>query len=603
MFGSDFFPNPDYADAMRHTPPKEGMGLAQIPSYLSYTATIVVPVPDADEDPETFTQASGKVGITMSRIPIAVYVRMVDIESEAFAAGIVPGSVLIDINGMGVLGEPSHKLLERLWVYEGHFAHIGQELEGLKQNQTQSRDDKNGNGNGNGNGISPTSINSRILHGPVSMTFIKDGLVYTTVLLMGAPFGISWAPCGNFALVQRAYSHAQKAGVRRGCIVAAVNHKSMREMDHLDTAMELKKEFTKGKDIRIVCIYTPAASRTNFKKGNASPSKNKANEFQNMGGVRVRSVNMFKRKQQEKATEYGVGSFFTCGTSVNYAPVLSGSDIDFISDLANRVAAGEVAAPTGTKRGLSSLGKGNYASYASFQQIMSDKALALQQSSQADENTLARSLRESEKKYNDCPLLKWEDVIPKWNYLDALILCLRMHTAAYNEESFIAMGGIIGGSSGKSALLLARNPVENGIVALHSTNANIALFRAIKAATNATEIIHSYLLQILALISSDQIRDSIEIKIDDAMDEDAAKKLLLAETMKVRGEMIDVIVDIVSCFWLFLYFLINANYTNNFHFLTKRHCTMKICARLSTFSYALSARRMRIKTAEIRLNY
>lgn len=538
MFGSEFFPNPEYADAMQYTPPKEGMGLAQIPSYLSYTANIVKLVPD--EDPQS--QPSRKVGITMSRIPIAVYVRMVDIESEAFAAGIVPGSILIDINGLGVLGEPSHKLLERLWVYEGHFANIGQELEEMKQKQPRYKDDKNG--------IAPTSIKTR-MQGPVSMTFIKDGLVYTTVLLMGAPFGISWAPCGNFALVQRAYSFAQKAGVRRGCIVAAVNHKSMREMDHLDTAMELKEQFTRGKDIRIVCIYTPAASRTNFhtgKNGNVTPSKNKANDFQSIDGVRVRAVNVFKRKQQEKATEYGVGSFFTCGTGANYAPVPSGSEIDFISDLANRVAAGEVAAPTGMKRGLSSLGKGNYSSNASFQQIMSDKALALQQSSQADENTLARSLRESEKKYNDCPLLKWEDVIPKWNYLDALILCLRMHTAAYNEESFIAMGGIIGGSSGKSALLLARNPVENGIDALHSTNANIALFRSIKAAPNATEIIHSYLLQILALISSEQIRNSIEIKIDDATDEDTAKLLLLEETKKVSGEMIDVIVDIVSSF-------------------------------------------------------
>jgi hypothetical protein len=191
---------------------------------------------------------------------------------------------------------------------------------------------------------------------PVILTWIKDGQLYTTVLMTGAPFGISWAPCGNFALVQRAYSFAQKAGVRRGCIVAAVNHKSMRDMDHLDTAIELKEQFSKGRDIRIVCIYTPAASRTNHfknKSANGNVMKSIANDFKSIDGVKVRRVDPLKRQQQaiEKPTEYGVGSFFTCGTGANYTPVTSGSEDDLISDLANSVAAGEIAAPTGMKVG------------------------------------------------------------------------------------------------------------------------------------------------------------------------------------------------------------------------------------------------------------
>ena len=41
-----------------------------------------------------------------------------DINSEAYCVGVIPGSVLVDVNGMAVLGEPTHKLLERLWWYE-----------------------------------------------------------------------------------------------------------------------------------------------------------------------------------------------------------------------------------------------------------------------------------------------------------------------------------------------------------------------------------------------------------------------------------------------------------------------------------------------------
>ena len=139
MFGVDFFSehcdNDDHADvgahhgdATEYTPPRQGMGLAAIPSYLSYTASI----PPAKEAAD----AGNKVGMTLSRIPIGVYVRLVDIESEAYAAGVVPGSILVDVNGMGVLGEPSHKLLERLWKFEGHFSEFGDRDEQMKNDNS-----------------------------------------------------------------------------------------------------------------------------------------------------------------------------------------------------------------------------------------------------------------------------------------------------------------------------------------------------------------------------------------------------------------------------------------------------------------------------------
>jgi NADPH:quinone reductase-like Zn-dependent oxidoreductase len=110
------------------------------------------------------------------------------------------------------------------------------------------------------------------------------------------------------------------------------------------------------------------------------------------------------------------------------------------------------------------------------------------------------------------------------------------------------MGGVVGGSGGKSALLIACNSVESGTVALHSTSANLDLFRAIKAAPNATEVIHSFLLQIVALISSEQIHSSVDSKMNDATDDNTAREHLMKESRRASEEIIDVIVDIVSLF-------------------------------------------------------
>jgi hypothetical protein len=527
MFGQDFFPNNPGSDATQYTPPKEGMGLSQIPSYLSFAANIPVP---KDRDPSS-TQ---KVGVTLSRIPIGVYVRSVDIQSESYAAGVVPGSVLIDINGMGVLGEPSHKLLERLWVNEGHFTSIYKAEEAKTSDSICESDDEE----------HPLTI-AEGMKGPLALTFIKDGQMYSTVFFSGSPFGISWAPCSNFALVQRSYSFAKKAGLTRGCIVASVNHKSLREMDHLDTAMELKDQFTKGNDIRMVCIYTPAASRTNFHRNNgtnSSPS-NKNNEFRSIeGGVKIRRVNMLKKRQAqapEKPIEYGVGSFFTCGTGANYTPTTAGTDHDFISSLANRVAAGEIAAPAGLKRG-----KG------SFERIILDKAESLKRDENVDDDALRRSLAKSFKDFSDCPTIDWYEVIPRWDFFDALICCLRMHSASYDEEIFSATGGVLGGSSGKSLLLDREIPAHINVrdeqSALHSSSANVDLLRDVQDATNSSEVYRSYLLQIVALISSEQLFDSIEGSVDTNDGDHNAKQIAKDTAKKICDDIVEIIVDAVS---------------------------------------------------------
>jgi len=495
MFGPDFFPDHQGTGSATEsstaecTPPRQGVGLAGIPSYLSYAATIP-PAKDAAE-------AGKKVGMTLSRIPVGVYVRLVDIESEAYAAGVVPGSVLIDINGMGVLGEPSHKLLERLWKFEGHFDEFtdSKGVESNKSGSSLGKENSDGKQDHHNNGQHTNH------QAPIVLKLIKDGIVYSAVLMTKPPFGISWAPCGNFALIQRTYSLAQKAGVRRGCIVAAVNDKSLREMNHLDTAMYLKDQFDKGKDIRVVCVFTPAASRTGHHERN---SANGSNQFQkqtkdirSFDGVRIRKVTL-SAKKKEKPTEYGVGSFFTCGTGINYQPNstdTSMSENDVVLEVANRVAAGEIAAPTGYKQNVSfRRGENDPLSFSKLVSEYSSDTNSLQDSPKHD---FVVKITDSNSTF---PSIAWTDILSTWDALESLIFCLRMHMACYSEENFFEIGGVIGSAAVKGE--------SSTKIPLHSREANSKLISSIGYKQNEYAL-NSYVLQIVAMLSSREVFERI----------------------------------------------------------------------------------------------
>lgn len=82
-----------------------------------------LPLPLSSLTPEeepyiNITLPSPKLGMIIARLPSGLYVRLVWTNSEAFAAGIQPGSMLVKVNGLRMLGETSHKALERLWSYE-----------------------------------------------------------------------------------------------------------------------------------------------------------------------------------------------------------------------------------------------------------------------------------------------------------------------------------------------------------------------------------------------------------------------------------------------------------------------------------------------------
>jgi hypothetical protein len=170
-FSRDFFPDScDATHAAYYDTPRQGVGLSGIASFVAYTSTVPPPPPDNTD----------KLGLTLSRIPVGLYCRKVEPHSEAHHAGVLEGSVLISINGMGFLGEPTRQALERIWQYEGHFQTKSNHRpmsDPTKENSTPADMEYNGT-----SGTVHTDIFSSSLlatSGPIALRLIKDGRLYT----------------------------------------------------------------------------------------------------------------------------------------------------------------------------------------------------------------------------------------------------------------------------------------------------------------------------------------------------------------------------------------------------------------------------------------
>jgi hypothetical protein len=375
-FGKDFYASENY------NPPRQGVGDAGIPSYVTYEAII----------PENSSDIGEKVGVTLSKIAIGLYVRKIEPGSEAQCAGVREGSILVDINGMGMLGEPSRQALERLWQYEGFLV-----------------DDYPG--------VSESSADDSTHRGPLAMRFYKKGMIYTAIMFLKGPYGISWAPCGNFALVQKTYSFAEKAGARRGCLVAAVNMRSIRNMDHEMAAAEIRDLFVEGKQISLTLCYTPAASRCGCFERAANGSADVSNKIQSPKAKRtIASADGVEVRIHP--LEYGL--FWKRKRIVEQPNKFDGGT----SELAARVVAGELEAPTGFKNSKLSLTE--------------KPAFGVQKVN----------------RFSTCPPLSKEQLFAKWDSLDALVYCLRVHHASYDEDRLFAMIGRSHDGSGLQMLQL-----------------------------------------------------------------------------------------------------------------------------------------------------
>ena len=420
VFGRDFF-----AGQADYTAPRQGVGLSGIPSYVTYQSKIAV------------NTTTDKVGVTISRLPLGLYARKVDVGSEAFYAGVQENSVLVDVNGMPVLVEPSRPALERLWQYEGHF----EQDAGTTYNNINNDDGIVDRPTDTTAQLNVDASSRKVVREPVALTFIKDGALYTVLMLSSPPWGISWAPCGNFPLVKKAYSLAADAGVRPGSLVAAVNGKSFREMDHAATALELRDLFQSQQEIYMTLCFTPAAARTgHYERQLNADGKGKMNQNKPRATLKTNDGVEVKFHPWEVA----IGGLCSPDTThLDSVGGLCGS----AQELANRVTAGEIEAPFA---------------------ISPRKRMELEAASQARSWT--------PKVYGACPKLSGKQLLERWDPIDALTFSLLFHSVAYDEDKFVSE---LNKQAGKS---------------------QIEILQALTLVPNAADMVGAFLLQFISLI-------------------------------------------------------------------------------------------------------
>ena len=280
VFGPDFFPNNKNNNNQNYKPPpRQGMGLAQIQNYVTYQASIPPPPKTAFDGMPLEQGREPKLGMTLSKLSLGLYVTAVDPESEAAYAGVQPGSILVDINGMGMLAETSRHALERIWQYEGRFSQQQQQQQqSTASTMTKGKNSASTNTSANNNAnksndtaqsnTTTTTDERPNMQQPLAMRFIKDGQQYNALFVANPPYGITWASCGDFCLVNRSYSYASSiGGVKRGSIVASINGRATirNTEDHLQFGALLQKLFQeRSESIQLWLCFTPAAARTGY---------------------------------------------------------------------------------------------------------------------------------------------------------------------------------------------------------------------------------------------------------------------------------------------------------------------------------------------------
>eukprot|EP00980_Cylindrotheca_fusiformis_P003946 scaffold871_cov130-Cylindrotheca_fusiformis.AAC.23 len=283
-----------------------GFGLAQIDEYTC--SGIVI---DASWEKES-------LGITLSRLTLGLYVRHVEPGSEAAVAGVLPQSVLVAVNDIPLLAEPSKQALERLWQYEGLFSEVSANAEFYTEDAALLD-------------LAKTKENF-IIQEPVRMSFIRNGYTYTVLLLSDPPYGIEWGPCGNFALVKR--NEGTHEEISRGAIVGGVNENPIDDLDHTTSAKYIKEAIDVGMAIDLKLCWPPPTARSGHWE-----RQQIAKQSNTPTGQGKRSEPLYTK--QHDGIQVKVHSFFSQSKKMSSATQNRGSGTT-LSQLANLVASGEV---------------------------------------------------------------------------------------------------------------------------------------------------------------------------------------------------------------------------------------------------------------------
>lgn len=364
--------------------PRQTVGLAARGEAQSMQ--VVVEASEEEEDP--------KLGLTIHRLPLGLYVRSVMEGSEAELLGVPEEAVLVAVNGLCLLAEPSRAALERLWQYEGW----GKNTPGLEGGSTISGTTWTAEASSKTPSAASTSKGSDdderpdpTLRAPTSLEFIHQGQLFSVLFLSNPPWGISWAPCGNFPLIQRVYRHAATAGVPKGALLTAVNETSCRLLDHAATAAELRGQ----RKVRLTLSFPPPTARPGRRStidGKKSPTPNK----KTVDGVEI-TFHPLLCSSTTSATK-------PKASNSNPAACWSGEEglvRNELIFLAEQVSAGTLEAPF-LHKPLS---------------IPKDAYFPL------------------------CPALKEDTLMEEWEPFSALVYCLGLAHARYDSRQYIPLSG------------------------------------------------------------------------------------------------------------------------------------------------------------------
>jgi hypothetical protein len=283
-----------------------GKGLAQIDEYTC--SSIVI---DSTWDKQS-------LGITLSRLTLGLYVRHIEPGSEAAIAGVLPQSVLVAVNDINLLAEPSKQALERLWQYEGLFSEVS--MNAVCHTEDASLLD-----------FAKTK-KDLIIQQPVRMTFIRNGHTYSVLLVSSPPYGVEWAPCGNFALVKR--NDGAHGEIPKGAIVACVNENPIDDLDHTTSAKYIKEAMELGLPIDLKLCWPPPTARSGHWERQEIAKKNKTTKNKSK-----RPTPLYTK--QHDGVQIKVHSLFSKSKKASSANNQRGSGTT-VSQLAGLVASGEV---------------------------------------------------------------------------------------------------------------------------------------------------------------------------------------------------------------------------------------------------------------------
>ena len=462
VFGRDFLKL-----STRSSP--KSVGTSPTTGGQFHISTTTIPIPKVTSlrfsEEEQQHSSNTKLGITISRLAVGVYVKSIVPNSEAAICGIEPESILISINDLPVLAEPSHSLLSRLYQYEGYCSSTANDAPetATATDPTQSVYT-----------LATKSISSDgSIREPVVLKFVCKHHTYSVLLLSNATsWGIQWASAmPNLSLVKRVNSIAADHGVPRGSIVVALNNKcTIRSMDHIETALQIRNLYenqnqSSGSDtaaateMRITTAFPPVNTRTSYLEQLDKQSKNNGNSVINKRQAAGRQSpagnDAFVSSHDGVQVKflplgYAIGSFF-CASAPD-RNVFYDSDHHRetnISDLAQAVSSLQIEPPIPSRSRL-----------------------------------IQTTVAPSKQLYPLCPSLTTEQLLDVWDPLQSLIYCLQFQRAILvdNEVDLSQQLALYN----KSTRIRNKNP--------------IAILYDLSSGPAGADITSAFLLQIISFI-------------------------------------------------------------------------------------------------------